>query len=70
MIDLITFPDNNEKLALYTGVNIHGIYCCLDIIVSQTTLNTSCRDSHHFGTSSSTNNNTETLQPVIEDICV
>ena len=23
MTDLITFPDNNGKLAVYTGVNIH-----------------------------------------------
>ena len=61
MIDLITFLDNNGKLAIYTGVNIHRIYCYLEIIVSQTTLTTSGQKSHHFGNSYSTNNDTETL---------
>ena len=65
MIDLVTFLDNNGKYAVYTGVNIHGLYCYLEIIGAPTTLTTSSQCSHNFGTSPSINNDTETLQPVI-----
>ena len=68
MADLITFLDNNRKLAVYTRVNIHGIYCYIEIIGSQTTFTTSCQRYHHFGPSSSTKNYTSTLQPVIVDL--
>ena len=27
MTDLIKFLDNNRKLAVYKGLNIHGLYC-------------------------------------------
>ena len=32
MINLITFLDNNRKLAVYIGVNINGVYRYLDMI--------------------------------------
>ena len=66
MTYLTKFLDNNVKLAVYTGVNIHGLYCYLEIIGAPTTLTTSGHRSHHFGPSYYTNNDTETLQPVIE----
>ena len=67
---LITFLDNNGKLSVYTGVNIHGIYLYLEIIWSPTKLTTSGQRSHHFGPSYSTNIDTATLQSVISDFCV
>ena len=48
----------------------HGIYCYLETIGSSTTLNTSSQWYHNFGPSSSTDNDTETLQPVIAALCV
>ena len=48
MTDLITFPEKNGKLAIYTGGDIHGIYCYLEIIGSPTTLTSSGKSSHHF----------------------
>ena len=65
MTDLITFLDNNGKSPVYTGVNIHGIYRYLDMIGAPTTLTTPDHPSRHFGPSSSINNYTESLQPVI-----
>ena len=65
MKDLITLFDNNEKSAVYTGVNIHGLYSYIDIIVTPTTLTTSGQHSYHFGTSYSINIDTESLHPVI-----
>ena len=70
MTDIITFLKKKGKSAIYTGGNIHGLYRYLDIIWDPTTLTTSGCCSHHFGPSSSTNNDAETIQPVIVDICV
>ena len=66
VIDIITFLDNNGKLAIYTGVIIHRLYCYLEINGDQIKLTTSGQSSHHFGTSFSINNYTATIQPVIE----
>ena len=63
--DLINFPDNNVKSAVYTGGYIHGIYRYLEMIGAPTKLATSGQNSHHFGPSSSNNNDAATLQPVI-----
>ena len=49
MTYLITFLDNNEKYAVYTGGNIHGLYHYLEMIGSQTTFTTSSQRSYHFG---------------------
>ena len=65
MTDLITFIENNGRFSVYTRVNTHGLYHYREIIGSPTTLTTSVQISRHFGPSSSTNNDTETLQPVI-----
>ena len=51
MTDIMTFLDRNEKSAVYTGGNIHGIYSCLEIIGYPITLTTSGQIPHHFGTS-------------------
>ena len=69
MTSIIKSPNNNEKLAVCTGVNINGIYRYLEIIESLNTLTTSGHSSHHFGTSPPTDNYTEHIQPVIADIC-
>ena len=66
MTYLIAFIENNEKLAVYTGGNICGLYHYLEMIGASTTLTTSVWLSHHFGLSYSTNNDTETLQTFIE----
>ena len=66
--DLITFLDNNVKLAVFAGGNIYLLYCYLEIIGSPATLNTSRQHSRHFFPSSSTNIDTETLQPVIASL--
>ena len=65
MTDLITFPDNNGKYAIYKGGKIHGIYRYLDIIGAPTTLTTSGQRSHNFGSLSSIKNDTASIQPVI-----
>ena len=70
MTDLIKFLDNNVKLAVYIGGNIHGLYRYLEMIGSPTTLTTSGNISHCFGPSYSTNNDTVTLKPVISSIRV
>ena len=70
MTDLIKFLDNNVKLAVYTGGNINGIYRYPEMIASPTTLTTSSQSIHHFVPSSSTNNDTATLQSFIADICI
>ena len=67
---LITFLDNNGKPAVYTGVNIHGIYRYLEMIGPPSTLTTSGQSSNNFGPSSSTNNDTATLHTVIEFLCI
>ena len=65
MTDLIKFLDNNEKYAVYTGWDIHGIYRYLDTIGAPTLLNTSGQSSHHFIPSYYINTDTASLQPVI-----
>ena len=45
--------------------NIHGINRYLEIIGAPTTLTTSGQQSHHFGPSSSTKNDTASIQSVI-----
>ena len=65
---LITLPDNNGKLAVYTGGDIHGIYLYLYIIGATTTLTTSGQHSNHFSPSSPIKNYAATLQPVIESL--
>ena len=65
MTYLTTFPDNHGKPSVFTGVNIHGIYCYLETIGGPTTLTISGQRSYNFGPSSSTNNDTATIQPVI-----
>ena len=68
MTDIVIFLDNNGKSAVYTGGNIHGLYCYLEMIGYPKTLTTSYHISHCFGTSSSINNDTDTLHPVIADL--
>ena len=63
------FLDNKGNLSIYTGGNIHGLYCYLEMIVDPPTLTTSGQGSHHFGPSYSTNNDKETIQPVIACLC-
>ena len=70
MTDLITFLDKNVKSAVYEGGDIHGIYHYLEIIGAPNTLNTSGHRYHHFGPSSSSNNDAATLQPVILALCM
>ena len=65
MTDLINFLENNGKFAVYKGGEIHSIYRYLEIIGAPTTLTTSVQLSHHFGPSSSSNNDASSLQPVI-----
>ena len=68
MTDLIAFLDSNIKSAVYTGGDIHGIYCYLDMIGGPTTLTNSGQFSHHFSPSYSTNNDKSYIQPVIADL--
>ena len=68
MIDINTLFYNNRKLSIYTGRNIHGLYCYLEIIGYPPNLTNSGLRSYPFGTSSSTNNDTGTIQPVIADL--
>ena len=63
--DLNTFLDNNGKLDVYTGENVHGLYCYLDMIISLNTYTTSDQRSNNFGPSSSTNIYTATFHPVL-----
>ena len=53
--DLIIFLVKNVKLVVYTGGNIHGFYCYLEIIGSPTRFTTSFQSSHNFGPSYWTN---------------
>ena len=48
MADLITFPDDNGKSAVYTGGDIHGIYRYIDMLGAPTTLTTSGLLSRNF----------------------
>ena len=65
---LITFLDNNGRYIVYTGGDIHGINRYIDIIGAPTTLTTSGQRSNNFIPSSSINNYTATIQPVIADL--
>ena len=65
MTDMITFLDKNEKSDLYIGGNIHRLYYYLEMIGYQSALTTSVQRSHNFGSSSSTKNDSETLQTFI-----
>ena len=47
MEDIFTLLDNNGKSTVYTGGNIHGIYCYLEMIGTPTTLTTSGQQSHN-----------------------
>ena len=49
MTDIVTFLDNNKKMDFYTGLNIHLLYCYLEMIGSPTALTTSGQSSRHFG---------------------
>ena len=49
MKDIVTFLYNNVKLAVYTVVNIYGIYWYPEIIGSPTTFTTSGQRSRDFG---------------------
>ena len=68
MTDIITLLYNNGKSAFYTGGNINRIYHYLEMIGYPTTVTTSGQRSCHFGPSSLINNDTASLQPVIESI--
>ena len=70
MTDIITFLDNNRKSTVYKGADIHGIYRYLEMIEAPTTFTTSGQHSHNFGPSSSSNNDSATLQPVISALCM
>ena len=48
MTDLITFPDNSEKSAVYTGGDICVICRYIDIIGAPTAFTTLVQLSHHF----------------------
>ena len=65
MTDTVKLPENNGKPAVYTGVNINGLYSYLEMVGSPTKFTTSCQWSHNFGPSYYTNNDTLTHQPVI-----
>ena len=65
MIDPVIFLDNNIKFSIHTGGNIQGLYCYLEIIGSPTNLTSSGRRFCNFCTSSSTKNDTKTIQSVI-----
>ena len=69
MIDLISFLDNNAKSAVYTKVDINGIYRYLDMIGSPTTLTTSSQRSNNFRPSYSISNDAATLHPGIAALC-
>ena len=62
---LTKFLDNNEKFDIYKGGNIHWIYSFLELIGASNDLAYSVKFSCNFGTSSSTNNDTASIQPVI-----
>ena len=68
MTDLVTFLVSKGKSAVYIGGNIHVIYRYLEMVGVPTTLTTSGRCSHHFGSSASIKNDTTSLQPFISDI--
>ena len=59
-----------RKFTVYTGVNINGLCCYLEMIGDPNTLTTSGQRSCHFGPSSSINNDIETLLTVISYLCM
>ena len=70
MAHLITFLDNNSKLSVYKGVNIHGNYSYLEMIGYPITLTTSGHIYHNFGPSYYIKIDTATIQPVIAGLRV
>ena len=68
MTDFTTFLENNGKYAVYTGGNIHGLYCDLEMIVDPTTLTNLGQKYHIFSPPSSITNDTASLQTVIADL--
>ena len=68
MTYLITFLDNNEKYAVYTGGYINGIYRYLAMIGDPTALTTSGQRYHHLSPSCYSNNYAATLKPVSIDL--
>ena len=60
MTDLITLLDNNVKMAVYIGRNIHGLYYYLEMIRTPNTLKITGQHSNNFGPLSSTNNDITT----------
>ena len=70
MTYLIIFLDNNGEYAVYTGVNITGIYRYINIIGAPKIFTTLGWLPHHFVPSSSIENDTEYLHTVISDLCM
>ena len=68
MMDTITFLDKNGKYSVYTGGNINGLYCYLEIIGDPNNFTNLVQSSHNFGTLSSINNDTSPIHPVIVDL--
>ena len=62
----IILLNNNVKLAIYTGKKIHVLYRYIEIILSPNSLTSLGQRSRHVGTLSYIQNDTETIQPVIE----
>ena len=70
MIDLVTLPDNNGKLAIYKGGNIHGLYSYLEISGASNTFNNLGQISNKYSPPYPTNNDTEPPQAVIAYLCI
>ena len=70
MIDINTLLYNNGKLAVYKGVNIHGLYHYLEMIVAPKTFTTSGQFYCYFVPSFSTNNDTVTIQTITAALCM
>ena len=65
MTDFTALLENNRGSDIYTGGNIHGLYCYLEIIGSPPTLITLVTALIILVNLSSTNNDTAILRPVI-----
>ena len=68
--NLITLLDKKRKSDVFMVGDINDIYCYLEMIGDPTTLTTSAQIYHHFRPSSSSNNDSATLQPVITALCI
>ena len=62
--DIITLLNNNIKYDVYTGGDINGIYCYLEMIGSPTTFANSVHFSHHLGPLISINNDISSLRTI------